>query len=67
MSYRLFALLGLCAGLAACGDSVPEQAVLGGAAGTLGAVALDSNPLVGAAIGAAGNTLYCQKYPSKCR
>lgn len=59
--------LGLCGLLAACGQSLPEQAALGGAAGALGSVVVQGNPLVGATVGAAGNMLYCHTYPSKCR
>lgn len=64
---RIIAFLGLFGGLAACGDTLPEQAALGGAAGALGAVVVNGNPLLGATVGAAGNALYCHTYPSKCR
>lgn len=53
-------------GLAACGDTVGEQAVIGGAVGAGTAAVLDGNLAAGAAIGAAGNLLYCQQYPEKC-
>lgn len=54
-------------GLAACGHTVPEQALAGGAIGA-GAAALASGSLVqGAAIGAAGNLAFCQLNPGKCR
>ena len=64
---RKCVLLAFCGGLAACGQTLPEQAALGGAAGTLGALVVNGNPLLGAAVGAAGNTLYCHLEPSKCR
>ncbi|MEL6099977.1 MAG: hypothetical protein AAFV87_13760 [Pseudomonadota bacterium] len=54
------------AALAACGDTVGEQALVGGAAGAGTAVVLDGDPLAGAAVGAAGNVLYCQQYPERC-
>ena len=57
---RLFLVLATCAGLAACGDSTGEQAILGGGAGALGAAVLSADPLFGAAVGAAGNVLYCK-------
>ncbi len=57
---RLIAAIGLCAGLAACGDDPGEQALYGGSAGLLGALVLDANPVVGAAAGAATNLLYCK-------
>jgi len=63
----ILALLGTLPLLAACGDTVGEQALFGGAAGAVGAAAVDGDPVVGAAVGAAGNTLYCQQYPSRCR
>ena len=53
-------------GLAACGDSVLEQGAIGGAAGAGTAVVLDGDPLVGAAVGAGANVLYCQQYPGRC-
>ncbi len=56
-----------CAGLAACGDNLGEQALGGGAVGA-GAAAITGGSLVqGAAIGAAGNIAYCQLNPGKCR
>lgn len=64
---RGFGLVCLCGALGACGEDLPQQAVLGGAAGALGAVVVDGDPVAGAAIGAAGNALYCQTYPTRCR
>ena len=56
----------VCGGLAACGDTLGEQA-LGGAAIGAGAAAITSGSLArGAAIGAAGNVAYCQLNPDKC-
>ena len=63
---RAFAALGLCAMLAACGDTLGEQALAGGAIGA-GAAAVTNGTIVkGAAIGAAGNIAYCQLYPNRC-
>lgn len=53
-------------GLAACGDTVGEQAVLGGAVGGVGTAALGGNAVAGAAVGAGANVLYCDRYPSRC-
>jgi hypothetical protein len=53
-------------GLAACGDTLGEQALLGGAAGGGTAVATGGDPLSGAAVGAAANIAYCQTYPERC-
>ncbi|MEL7099522.1 MAG: hypothetical protein AAGM84_11895 [Pseudomonadota bacterium] len=58
--------LACAAGLAACGDTPNEQAVAGGAAGLGTAILLDGNLLTGAAVGAAGNLLYCQNNPGRC-
>lgn len=63
---RIWAAVAVCAGLAACGDTVGEQAILGAGAGAATAVVLDTNVGAGAAIGAAGNVLYCKQNPSKC-
>ena len=53
-------------GLAACGDTLGEQALFGGAAGVGVAAATDGDIVTGAALGAAGNVAYCQTYPSRC-
>ncbi|MEW9921464.1 hypothetical protein AB2B41_17785 [Marimonas sp. MJW-29] len=67
MSIKSLGLIAvLCTGLAACGDTLGEQA-LGGAAIGAGAAAITSGSLAqGAAIGAAGNVAYCQLYPGRC-
>ena len=66
VSHSIFAGLLALGGLVACGDTVGEQAVIGGAAGAGTAAVLDGNILAGAAVGAAGNVAYCQAYPHKC-
>lgn len=48
------------ASLSGCGDTAIEQAVFGAGAGAGTAAILDGNILTGAAVGAAGNLLYCQ-------
>jgi hypothetical protein len=58
--------LAACAGLVACGDTLGEQALGGAAVGAGAAVVLDENVGEGAAVGAAGNVLYCQLYPDQC-
>jgi len=57
---QAFLVLATCAGLAACGDSTGEQALLGGGAGAVGAAVLSADPILGAVVGAAGNVLYCK-------
>lgn len=52
--------------LAACGDTVPEQALIGGGAGALTTAVVGGSVVTGAAVGAAGNVVYCQAYPSRC-
>lgn len=67
MRIRLFVVLVAAAGvLAACGDTVGERAIYGGAAGAGTAAVLDGNILAGAAVGAGGNLLYCERYPYRC-
>ncbi|MDU9006306.1 hypothetical protein [Sedimentitalea todarodis] len=63
---NLWIALSICAGLAACGDTMGEQALYGAGAGAVGAAVLDGNVLGGAAVGAAGNVLYCQQKPGAC-
>ena len=53
-------------GLTACGDTVGEQALIGGAVGAGTAAIVSGNLAAGAAVGAAGNLLYCQQYPGRC-
>ena len=53
-------------GLTACGDTLGEQAIFGGAAGAGVAAVSDGDVVTGAAIGAAGNVAYCQTYPERC-
>ena len=53
-------------GLAACGDTVGEQALIGGAVGA-GAAAVTSGSIVtGLAVGAAGNVLACELDIADC-
>ncbi|WP_417726133.1 hypothetical protein [Roseovarius sp.] len=52
--------------LAACGDTIPEQALLGGGAGALTGAVVGGSVVTGAAVGAAGNVVYCQAYPGRC-
>ncbi len=63
---KIITAIALCAGLAACGESIGEQALYGGGAGMLGAFVVEGDPIVGAAAGAAGNVLFCQQFPEKC-
>lgn len=54
------------ASLTACGDSIPEQALLGAGAGAGTALVLDGNVGAGAIIGGAANVAYCQYSSGKC-
>ena len=47
-------------GLAACGDTVGEQAIIGGAVGAGAAAVTSGNVVTGAAVGAAGNVIACE-------
>ncbi|MCI5111906.1 MAG: hypothetical protein MRY75_15255 [Marivita sp.] len=62
---KIFGVVALL-GLSACGDTLGEQALLGGAAGGGTAVATGGDPVTGAAVGAAANVAYCQTYPERC-
>ncbi|MCC5970632.1 MAG: hypothetical protein JJU15_11815 [Pararhodobacter sp.] len=53
--------------LAACGNNPGEQALIGGGAGAVGGAVLGGDPVVGAAVGAGGNVVFCQMYPHRCR
>ncbi|MEO0379916.1 MAG: hypothetical protein AAF252_06565 [Pseudomonadota bacterium] len=62
VTFALIAALGV----AACGDTVAEQAVIGGAVGA-GAAAVTSGSIVtGVAVGAAGNILACELDIANC-
>lgn len=63
---RAALVLPLCGLLAACGDTLGEQALTGGAVGAGAAVVTDTNVVEGAAIGAGANIFYCQLYPERC-
>ena len=52
--------------LAACGQNLPEQSVLGAGAGVGAAVVLSGGVAAGALVGAAGNVAYCKTYPDRC-
>lgn len=53
-------------GLAGCGDTLGEQAIIGAGAGAATAVVLDGNVATGAVIGAAGNVLACNQGIGQC-
>lgn len=65
--YKICASLALCAALAACGDDLGEQALLGGVAGLGTAAVLDGDLVTGAATGVAANVLLCQTRTARCR
>ena len=62
----LAAFLAGTAALSACGDTTGEQALYGAGAGAAGAALLNGNLVTGAAVGAAGNLIYCQENPGRC-
>lgn len=66
INLKAILLLGSLGPLAACGDTALEQAVIGAGAGAGTAAILDGNLLTGAAVGAAGNLLYCQTKKKRC-
>lgn len=63
---KLILAVAVCAGLAACGDTLGEQA-LGGAAIGAGAAAVTGGSLAtGTAVGAGANVLACQTEVVNC-
>jgi hypothetical protein len=55
------------AGLAACGDTVGEQALVGGGTGAVAAAVTGGNVGTGALVGGAANVAYCQTNPGARR
>ena len=53
-------------GVAACGDTVGEQAIIGGAVGAGAAAVTSGSVVTGAAVGAAGNILACELDIANC-
>ncbi|MEP1963529.1 MAG: hypothetical protein ABJP79_08635 [Tateyamaria sp.] len=53
-------------GLAACGDTVTEQALIGGAVGAGAGAVVGGSVLTGAAIGVGANVLYCEVANNDC-
>ncbi len=52
--------------LAACGDTMGEQALYGAGTGAAASAILDGNLVTGAVVGAGANVLYCRENPGKC-
>ena len=63
---KIMAVAGLCAVVAACGDTTGERVAIGAAAGTVASAAIGGNLLTGAAVGTAANLIYCQERPRSC-
>ena len=59
--------LALVLATAGCGDTVAEQALIGGAAGVGVAAVSGGDPLAGGVVGAGGNVAFCQLNPHLCR
>ncbi len=67
MAFKPVALLfAVALGLAACGDTVSEQAVLGGVVGAGAGAVAGGSLLTAAAVGAGANVLYCQVGNNVC-
>ena len=52
--------------LSACGDTLGEQLLAGGAAGAGTAIITGGDVATGAVIGAGANAAFCQANPGKC-
>jgi len=66
MFNKFWVALALCAGLAACGETVGEQALYGAGAGAVSSALLEGDIVTGAALGAAANLVYCQTNLGTC-
>lgn len=67
MSFKPFTLAIVAAlGLAACGDTLGEQAIIGGGVGAGAAAVTGGSVLTGAAVGAGANVLFCELNPGDC-
>lgn len=64
---KIIFALAATAGLAACGDTMGEQAIGGAAIGAGAAVLTSGSALQGAAIGAGANVLACQSKLVRCK
>ena len=61
------ALAGVAAtGLAACGDTVAERAIIGAGAGAATAAVVGGSVATGVVVGSAANLIYCKEYPGRC-
>lgn len=67
MGIKALIAAGMLVTLGACGNTLGEQAVIGGAAGAGTALITNGDPLTGAVIGGAGNVAFCQSFPDQCR
>lgn len=63
---KIVTAMALCVGLAACGDTIGEQALFGAGGGFLGAAVVGGDPVLGALVGATANVLYCEAGPGNC-
>ncbi|MEH6520949.1 hypothetical protein [Sulfitobacter sp.] len=64
---KIIFALSVAAGLAACGDTMGDQAIGGAAIGAGAAVLTSGSVLQGAAIGAGANVLACQTKVVRCK
>lgn len=68
MLIRNIALIGtICGALAACGNTIGEQALSGGVIGAGTAAVVSGSLLQGAAVGAGASVLACQTKVVNCR
>ncbi len=63
---KLALALAAALGLAACGDTVGQQAAIGAGAGALTAAVVNGNLVTGALIAGGANVAYCQIHPNQC-
>ena len=53
-------------GLAACGDTIGEQALSGAVIGAATTAVFDGDVGTGAVVGAVGSVIYCQSFSTRC-
>ena len=63
---KLFCAAALAVSVAACGDTVGEQALIGAGAGAATAVVVGGSAAAGVLAGSAANVIYCHENPGKC-
>ena len=62
---KLLCVGALCT-VAACGDTLGEQALIGAGAGVATSAVVGGNLAAGAIVGSAANVVYCKEFSNNC-